>query len=402
MLEHSCDFGGDTFFEVLLNHLKNPNINSSHLFRADILYDSLNIETAAEVDLNPEEIRELQAGSPFLPEAFVEYETKRTLVRRLIPRNPQLDKPIAQTCRWLQAAEGKGETRSLVVLIPHVSSIDDLPWYHPAVQALAYMHVWKSEVGGQVSRPELNGEAVSLRSRGLISLHFLLFAGDEPPLSDRLHRTAHNLLDKLHKHGQGSLAGYTKRVHHDQVVSQKRVQDTYTQLKLKHSKRLFENWVEQTEPSKHVFEDLGIAAFLIELWKDMYRCPSSPCSLARKNHCSDLPLFLGSSTLAAVTECSQRSYCSLATRAGASTRADAKHGASSPNPRKSTCTNSSSSRSRSTTYPLRAMHAIYHSSVAVSRSLHTPRPLPYVPHSSRTTTASSLPAPSSSPTTQTS
>jgi tRNASer (uridine44-2'-O)-methyltransferase len=33
---------------------------------------------------------------------------------------------------------------------------------------------------------------------------------------------------------------------------------------------LIEGWVEQTPAEKHVFEDLGIAAFLMELWGDMY------------------------------------------------------------------------------------------------------------------------------------
>ncbi|KAL8773462.1 MAG: hypothetical protein Q9209_001566 [Squamulea sp. 1 TL-2023] len=60
-------------------------------------------------------------------------------------------------------------------------------------------------------------------------------------------------------------------MHHDQLISQQRVQDTYTQLKKDHAKRLCDHWAEQTDSSKHVYEDLSIAAFLIELWKDMYK-----------------------------------------------------------------------------------------------------------------------------------
>ncbi|KAL8846188.1 MAG: hypothetical protein Q9198_011314, partial [Flavoplaca austrocitrina] len=41
--------------------------------------------------------------------------------------------------------------------------------------------------------------------------------------------------------------------------------------------RLSDQWVEQTDSSKHVFEDLSIAAFLMELWKDMYQ----PSGLSR-------------------------------------------------------------------------------------------------------------------------
>ncbi|KAF2810368.1 DUF1613-domain-containing protein [Mytilinidion resinicola] len=70
--------------------------------------------------------------------------------------------------------------------------------------------------------------------------------------------------------------GYTKRVHHDVVVPQKKFQDTYTYLKGKYARDLIRDWVEQTPPTKNVFEDLGIAAFLIELWTDMYGGRSIP------------------------------------------------------------------------------------------------------------------------------
>ncbi|CRK47407.1 hypothetical protein BN1723_020277, partial [Verticillium longisporum] len=70
---------------------------------------------------------------------------------------------------------------------------------------------------------------------------------------------------------QGQAAGYVKKVHHDVVIPQARFQDRYSALKLKHAARLVSTWAEVTDPLKHVFEDLGIAAFLIELWADMYR-----------------------------------------------------------------------------------------------------------------------------------
>jgi tRNASer (uridine44-2'-O)-methyltransferase len=41
-------------------------------------------------------------------------------------------------------------------------------------------------------------------------------------------------------------------------------------LKTKYAKKVITDWVEVTDPAKHVFEDLGIAAFMIELWSDMY------------------------------------------------------------------------------------------------------------------------------------
>ena len=44
ILEHHCDFDSAIFEGIAINLIKNPNINSSLLFRADILYDSLGEE----------------------------------------------------------------------------------------------------------------------------------------------------------------------------------------------------------------------------------------------------------------------------------------------------------------------------------------------------------------------
>ena len=261
ILQHSCEFPPDVFESVSLNLLKNPNINSSLLFRADILYDSSNNElTDIQLSENEETqlrygLREYNIRDGELPS----FEIKRTVIRRMVPRNPQLDKPIAQTCLLLQSLNDSTSDlkRFLVIYIPHAASIEDVPWYHPRVQSLAYMHCW-------------NPTASSDSPPGTISLHYRLYPSEPLPLSPRLLRTGQHLLSTIHKHGQGQLTGYKKRVHHDQMFSQQRVQNTYTELKQRHAQRLCDRWVEKTEPSKHVFEDLGIAAFLIELWKDMY------------------------------------------------------------------------------------------------------------------------------------
>ena len=256
VLQHACSFPPLVFQAISLNLIKNPNINSNLLFRADILYDSTKDELAV---LEPSQRAALQQYR-LRDGAFPGFEVTRTVVRLMIPRNPQLDKPIAQTCQFLAMERGQKQEESLVVYVPHASRVEELPWYHPRVQSLAYLHTWHTMA--PTSPSNINP--------GSISLHYLLYPSESLPLSDRLMRTGHHLLSTLHKHGHGELAGYKKRVHHDQLLSQQRVQDAYTELKRKHAKRLCDNWVEQTEPSKHVFEDLGIAAFLIELWRDMY------------------------------------------------------------------------------------------------------------------------------------
>ena len=270
VLQKSCDFDAAIFESVSLNLLKNPNINSSLLFRADILYDSKHELTDDELPTPEREAALQQFGlGDGECSGFTIY---RTLLRRMIPRNPQLDKPMLQTCLFLKSTNPKEiEQQTLVLSIPHAETIDSIPWYHPRVQSLAYLHTW----------PTTTSSNTAVTTTGTLSLHYRLFptTPSEPPpsspLSTRLERTAHHLLTTLLKHGTGRLAGYEKRVHHDQLVPQARVQDTYTELKRKHAKRLCDAWVEKTEPSKHVFEDLGIAAFLIELWRDMYDLPST-------------------------------------------------------------------------------------------------------------------------------
>lgn len=279
VLQQPCDFAPDIFESVSLNLLKNPNINSSLLFRADVLYDSLGVEQV-DVQWTEEEIQKALQTYNVRDGDFSGFDTRRTIIRQMVPRNPQLDKPIAQTCVFLQSMTQKdGIEQTIVLYIPHAPDVDAIPWYHPRVQALAYLHSWNSS-----SSPTDNGT---------ISLHYRLFPSESLPLPSRLLRTGQNLLSTLRKHGQGQLAGYTKRVHHDQLVSQQRVQDTYTELKAKHAKRLCDNWVEKTEPSKHVFEDLGIAAFLIELWKDMYKGNGTPGDESKESQHDQRPSFPG-------------------------------------------------------------------------------------------------------------
>lgn len=277
ILEHACDFTPQIFEDVAVNLIKNPNINSSLLFRADILYDSWGrelSETHYSTLPGPCQARAvldkygIRGDDPLV---LGGYEVERTFIRSMVPRNPQLDRPISQTCQILRSTSLQDQVKTIVIYIPHVTTIDDLPWYHPRVQSLAYLHTWQSPVGDLSLSTGSSGPLhCATPHNGTISLHYRLFPSEPLPLAQRLLRTANNLLSTLYRHGQGQLEGYTKRVHHDQIISQQRVQDTYTELKRVHAKRLCDNWVEKTEPSKHVFEDLSIAAFLIELWKDMY------------------------------------------------------------------------------------------------------------------------------------
>lgn len=248
LFRHSCAFGPAIYDDVMAHLIQNPNINSSWLFRADILHDASEARTCAK----PSE----DEANPSIP-SFVDFELRRCIVRRLIPRNTLRDKPLVQTCLIYGSTPTHSDDavqvqQTLVVYLPHISAASEMPFYHPRVRGIAFLHEW-----------------TVAESRGSISISYL-FLDDADRSSARLTRTALRLLEVVHKHGKGRVEGYQKRVHHDQLLPQARVQDTYAQLKQKYARGLIESWAEVTDPGKHVFEDLCIAAFLIELWADMY------------------------------------------------------------------------------------------------------------------------------------
>ena len=317
-----CAFSSDVFLDVMNNLIKNPNITSSHVFRADILYDS----SVNDISLQDEEhsfVRTTGYLSRFAKCLKPEYQPRsvrnlpaafrwqRTIVRQIVPRNPQLDRSLVQTCHFLIAdvhetanaanAERKRADKTLIVFVPHVVSAEDVPWYHPKVKELVFLHSMvpqpldakpsssvsslsapseqplKTEAGpaflllpssslsrSQLTQPELPYGCAA----GSLSLYVRPFS--HISVNERVRRTGLKLLRTIHKHGQGLKAGYVKRGQHDQIIPQRRFQDTYVRLKSRYSRDLLAKWVEQTDPTKHIFEDLGIAAFLIELWRDMY------------------------------------------------------------------------------------------------------------------------------------
>ncbi|KAF2787786.1 DUF1613-domain-containing protein, partial [Melanomma pulvis-pyrius CBS 109.77] len=268
-----ANFTPHYFLEVSRNLLENPNLTASHLSRAELSYQSFADASFNPTAQHPHElasiIKHLKADhQPLLvPGGVPGYTLEWTVVRKLIPRNPKLDDTLLQTCHLFTSTEDvaihengapsrviKAE-RYLVVYLPHASDPDEIPFYHPKIRGLAILYTFQSN-------------APPGTPLGTLSLYYDLFP--KRPLDNRMTRTALKMLEIIHKHSRGRMAGYQKRVHHDVVIAQKPFQDTYAYLKGKYAKELIDGWVEQTPPEKHVFEDLGIAAFLMELWTDMY------------------------------------------------------------------------------------------------------------------------------------
>ena len=297
----------DQFLEITDLLLERVQLNSTHLFRADILRDTsgklqtlaekeANYETtwrAGERDTSVKDVSE-DASKEFSgpqPPTFKGFELDRTVIRRLIPRKPQLDAPLEQSCfiyhntapSPASSTNNSRRKEALVVYIPHCASSDTMPWYHPKVRGLAYLYISLTDH--------------TKTNLATLSIHYFPFPDTPTPRPDRLIRTFASLLKttirllklpsrtpltkSLHEsshHSKGTILTTNSLCDHpltptslkDTLLPQHTVQNTYTRLKQTHAASLIARWIEKTEPSKHVFEDLSIAAFLIELWASMY------------------------------------------------------------------------------------------------------------------------------------
>ncbi|KAE8159416.1 uracil-O(2)--methyltransferase [Aspergillus tamarii] len=283
LLENGLPFMPEVMKDLTIFLLGNININSTQLFRADILYDSQGVlSTPQQKEWSFAQTANIGMEAPADAEDRVEpiaakevagFNLTRTVVRRLIPRNPKLDRPLEQTCHFYEAdiipgsesaTQGSRLRRFLAVYTPHVASKEEIPFYHPLLRSLAYLYDFTDDATE-------SAEAGS--GSGTLSLHFLPYP--EEAIPTRLERTLHSLLNtqiRLARNPRPSetTEGGSHNPSKDNVIPQHLVQNTYSRLKFKYGKDLCRDWVEDTEPTKHVFEDLAITAFLIELWRSMY------------------------------------------------------------------------------------------------------------------------------------
>lgn len=209
-------------------------------------------------------------------------------IRRLLPRRTKIDRGMLQECavyacgpehgrvvyttlRPSDAATEAPDPHKFASLMPNdfCASAADVPYYHPAVRGVAFQYI-------------------PTTPKATIRIDLCLFPTEPRPIStsSRLGRTALSLLRMMHQHAYGHATSYVKRVHHDMLVPRDEYQDLYVSLRTKYAHRLLETWAEVTDPRKHVFEDLGIAAWLILLWRDLFESSHVPLGEARR--CADV------------------------------------------------------------------------------------------------------------------
>ncbi|KAJ6560257.1 hypothetical protein B0H19DRAFT_1146964 [Mycena capillaripes] len=234
LLSAPADFPVEIFATAVSQLIHHPEYNSTLILRSDILADTT-------------------SDFPSLLPALNGVVPLRSIHRRLLPRRPGRDEALEQYCTLY----GLDSVADTLVLTPVIPSGGSLPYYHPAVAHLAFRHI-------ATAPPTVRIEVVLLSS-------------EDSPIEpgSRIYRTGLSLLDSLHRYGWGALTNYKKRVQHDCIVPREPYQDLYLVMR-ERFKGLVDTWVESTDPLKHVFEDIGIATFLILLWKDTY--PPLPAS----------------------------------------------------------------------------------------------------------------------------
>eukprot|EP01122_Echinamoeba_exundans_P013332 TRINITY_DN5809_c0_g1_i2.p1 TRINITY_DN5809_c0_g1~~TRINITY_DN5809_c0_g1_i2.p1 ORF type:complete len:447 (-),score=88.88 TRINITY_DN5809_c0_g1_i2:1031-2371(-) len=105
------------------------------------------------------------------------------------------------------------------------------------------------------------------RPTGRMTFECILFSDPKYQSLPKLVRIGNVNLKTMEKWcKQYRAGGYVKRVHHDVVVSRDAYTAQYRKLKEKYMYWV-EQWEETTDPQKFVYEDVGIAAFLLAMWE---------------------------------------------------------------------------------------------------------------------------------------
>ncbi|EST06610.1 tRNA (uracil-O(2)-)-methyltransferase [Kalmanozyma brasiliensis GHG001] len=264
----------ESWLHVMQSLIRHPERTSSNILRAGIVAETN--EDASTATLRGKG-----------------WKKQWTIRRELVPRRPNLDWRMEQDCSlfYRYSLDEEHEDEPVEAVIVYTPLIGDtshakiglsdsntlrgqppsnealIPFYHPKVRALAF-HFHPSSHPTPLPTDSNDGEPTF----GTLSISLIPFSPSPPAFSPthRLTRVAHSLLTTLHMHTWGHRHDYTKRVHHDTLVPRTLYQDTYLALKVRYAGELIAGWAEATDPRKHVFEEMGIAAFLIGLWSLHY------------------------------------------------------------------------------------------------------------------------------------
>lgn len=229
-------------FEAAVSQLiHHPEYNSTLILRSETISDS---DTTI-----PTSVPCLEGYCPV-----------RNVHRKLLPRRPGRDSGLEQHCTLYAFETGEfAGVPSILVLTPLVPEGESLPYYHPTVSHLAFRFIPSN----------MTTTSDSASAQPALRIEVIPLPGTPTDPDSRLYRTSLALLDTLHRYLWGALTHYQKRVQHDVLIPREVYQDVYLKMRERH-KGIVNSWREATDPLKHVFEDIGIATFLMLFWKDTF------------------------------------------------------------------------------------------------------------------------------------
>ncbi|KAJ4470200.1 DUF1613 domain-containing protein [Lentinula aciculospora] len=235
LIECPANFSEELFDVAISQHIHHPEYNSTLILRSETISDS----------------NFASRFSSTIPE-LDNFQQSRCIHRKLLPRRPGRDASLEQYCTLYKATSSSPHT--VLILTPIIYEKDHLPYYHPRVTHLAFRFLHPSPLHDTES------------DSGVLRIEVVPLPGTPLDQDSRLFRTCLALLDTLHRYGWGATTNYRKRVIHDVLIPREQYQDLYLVMRERH-KGLVETWQEVTDPLKHVFEDIGIATYLMLLWK---------------------------------------------------------------------------------------------------------------------------------------
>ncbi|KIK79770.1 hypothetical protein PAXRUDRAFT_768122 [Paxillus rubicundulus Ve08.2h10] len=243
-----ADFPLELFESAVDQLIHHPEYNSTLILRSENVS-----ETTYAEDISSDILKDLRPV--------------HTIHRKLLPRRPGRDAALEQNCTLYASMTGEfAGIPSALVLTPLLGPGESLPYYHPKVRRLAFRYV--------PSTP------------AILRIEAVVLPDTPTDINSRLYRTSLALLETLHRYGWGALTNYQKRVTHDCMIPREEYQDLYLVMRERH-KHLVGEWKEVTDPLKHVFEDIGIATYLMLLWKKSFGQGKSDLNLDNSGSDSD-------------------------------------------------------------------------------------------------------------------
>ncbi|KAI9275724.1 hypothetical protein BDA99DRAFT_475751 [Phascolomyces articulosus] len=209
--------------------------------------------------------------------------------RKLIPKRKTKDAPLMETIEYHFDGDDRGRVIYQPIVEPEKTLETMLPFYYPKVKAYSFVydatslprrhyddsHSNNSEE--DYDHDHDNEEEEEEEKKGMLRLQIIPLPGDDQLTAmkdSKMQYALKTILHKLFKWCIQTRLGYKKRAQHDTLIPKETYVTMYQYLKAKYANDLVSNWTEKTDPQKYVFEDIGIASYLLCLWQQEDRKPT--------------------------------------------------------------------------------------------------------------------------------